>query len=173
MLLLLTLESLVIGSLPLQLDWLCTSPHLAPEADRLPLAHSSSPGLHWDDRSLTGHCTDTERAVNATHTCKNTRMYSATLWTFRQDWVKYSVNEHQPQSKQPEQIHRLNRGASDDKAKKDKHFMKFSQRSVKDIVPETNVQIFFYFYFPILKAWFNKLHKMVGIQIILVWFAQI
>ncbi len=49
---------------------------------------------------------------------RHIHMSRATLWTFRQDWVKYSVNEPKPQSKQPEQIHRLNPSVSDDQAKK-------------------------------------------------------
>ena len=51
----LTLQWLVIGSFPLH--WFhCTSFYLAPKADRLPLAHSSSPRLHRDD-SLARNCT--------------------------------------------------------------------------------------------------------------------
>lgn len=45
----LTLQRLVVGSFPLH--WFhCITAHLAPKADRLPLAHCGGPRLHGDAR---------------------------------------------------------------------------------------------------------------------------
>ena len=132
MLLLLTWQCLVIGSLPLQLDWLCTAPHLAPKADRLPLAHSSNPGLHRDDRSLASHCTERWKLVTA-HT--HTHTHARTLWTFRQVWVTYSVNKWNPEANSLSKHSEWAKVLLDDKAKKENEHKtcKVLSNSVKDV----------------------------------------
>lgn len=58
----LTLQWLVIASFPLH--WChCTAAYLAPKADRLPLAHSSSPRLHRDD-GLARNCTHRQGQIS-------------------------------------------------------------------------------------------------------------
>lgn len=63
----LTLQRLVVGSFPLH--WFhCTAADLAPEADRLPLAHGGGPRLHGDARL----------ARNCAH--RDTGSYVGQLW---------------------------------------------------------------------------------------------
>lgn len=105
-------------------------------------------GARWQSwaplwRQQPGQPLHTKKGLATTHTNARARTCRTRLWTFRQDWVKYSVNEQQPQSKQPEQTHGLNRRASDDGAKKKWNSLKvFSKTSCQQHQNHTILKTF-------------------------------